>query len=90
MSTSVTPSTVDTSECTFRTSDRGMVRAARAVGAATRRRLLSDERGMTTAEYAVGTVAAASLGGLFIKLLTSEEVRNLLWSLISNALGAFV
>jgi hypothetical protein len=36
----------------------------------------SDDRGMTTAEYAVGTVAVAGLGGLFIKLLTSVPVHR--------------
>ncbi len=48
-----------------------------------------DDRGMTTAEYAVGTVAAAGLGGVMIKLLTSAEVRNLIWKVMSTALSAF-
>lgn len=47
---------------------------------------LRDERGLTTAEYAIGTVAAAGLGGLLIKLVTSDEARNLIWSLLSKAL----
>lgn len=51
-------------------------------------RIARDERGLTTAEYAVGTVAAAGLGGLLIKLLTSESVRDLLWGIISRALGS--
>lgn len=51
-------------------------------------RIVRDERGLTTAEYAVGTVAAAGLGGLLIKLLTSESVRDLLWGIISRALGS--
>jgi len=54
------------------------------------RRLRSDERGMTTAEYAVGTVAAAGLGGLLVKLLSSEEMRQLLWGVISGLLGSFM
>lgn len=45
--------------------------------------------GMSTAEYAVGTVAAAGLGGLLIKLLTSPEVRELIWSVLTNAFKAF-
>jgi hypothetical protein len=52
------------------------------------RRLLSrmkSDDGLSTAEYAVGTVAAAGLGGVLIKLLTSDEVRNLIWTLLSNA-----
>lgn len=44
---------------------------------------------MTTAEYAVGTVAAAGIGGVLIKLLTSTEVRNLIWKVMSTALSAF-
>lgn len=51
-------------------------------------RIVRDDRGLTTAEYAVGTVAAAGLGGLLIKLLTSESVRDLLWGIISRALGS--
>ncbi|MDQ1324277.1 MAG: hypothetical protein QG661_2778 [Actinomycetota bacterium] len=44
-----------------------------------------SDAGMSTAEYAVGTVAAAGLGGILIKLLTSPEVRDLIWSVLSNA-----
>jgi len=54
------------------------------------RRMRSDERGMTTAEYAVGTIAAAGLGGLLVKLLSSEEMRQLLWGLLSGLLGSFI
>jgi hypothetical protein len=36
----------------------------------------------------VGTVAAAGFGGLLIKLLMSDEARNLVWGLISNAISA--
>jgi hypothetical protein len=52
-------------------------------------RVRQDDAGMTTAEYAVGTVAAAGFGGILIKLLTSEEMRNALWTLVSGALSAF-
>ena len=45
----------------------------------------SDDRGMTTAEYAVGTVAVAGLGGILIKLLTSNAVRDLVWSVLKSA-----
>lgn len=47
------------------------------------------DEGLSTAEYAVGTVAVAGLGGVLIKLLTSPEVRDLLWSVLSQALRAF-
>ena len=48
-----------------------------------------DDKGMTTAEYAVGTVAAAGLGGILIKLLASDEVRNLVLNVISSAFSRF-
>jgi hypothetical protein len=45
--------------------------------------------GMTTAEYAVGTVAACGFGGLLYKILTSETIMHLLEGLISKALHFF-
>ena len=48
-------------------------------------RVTKDDTGLSTAEYAVGTVAAAGLGGVLIKLLTSPEVRDLIWSVLSKA-----
>lgn len=49
-----------------------------------------DESGMSTAEYAVGTVAAAGLGGVLIKLLSSPEVQALIWSVITKAFSWLV
>ncbi len=46
---------------------------------------MKKDDGLSTAEYAVGTVAAAGLGGVLIKLLTSDEVRDLIWTVVSNA-----
>ena len=43
------------------------------------------DSGMTTAEYAVGTIAAAGLGGVLLKLLTSPEVQDLIWKIIQQA-----
>lgn len=48
-----------------------------------------DETGMSTAEYAVGTVAAVGLAGILYKLLTSPEMRELLWTIIQKAIAAF-
>jgi hypothetical protein len=45
----------------------------------------SSDGGMTTAEYAVGTIAAAGLGGLLIRLITSSEMQSLLWGIIQHA-----
>jgi uncharacterized membrane protein YccC len=50
------------------------------------RRIDSDEQGMSTAEYAVGTVAAVGFGGILVKLLTSPEVQELLFAIIQKAL----
>jgi Flp pilus assembly pilin Flp len=49
-----------------------------------------DEEGLTTAEYAVGTVAVAGLGGVLIKLLTSEAVRDLIWQVVQGAFSAML
>jgi len=48
-------------------------------------RITKNDAGMTTAEYAVGTVAAAGLGGILIKLLSSDAVRELIWTALQNA-----
>jgi Flp pilus assembly pilin Flp len=53
-------------------------------------RLSRDDRGLSTAEYAVGTVAVAGLGGILIKLLSSEPVRNLIWEIIQTAFSFVV
>ena len=50
-------------------------------------RLRGGERGMTTAEYAVGTVAACGFGGILYKLLTSDGVMDLLGGVIEKAFG---
>ena len=41
-----------------------------------------DERGMTTAEYAAGTVATVSFVGVVISILQNEEFRNALWTIV--------
>jgi hypothetical protein len=53
-------------------------------------RITRDQRGMATAEYAVGTVAACGFGGILLKLLTSPEVRGMLLSVIKAAFSAFL
>lgn len=55
----------------------------RALGAGRRR--LGDD-GMTTAEYAVGTVAACGFGGILYKLLTSDAIVTMLKDVILRAL----
>jgi hypothetical protein len=59
---------------------RGLFRLVR------RRRQACGDDGMSTAEYAVGTVAAAAFAGLLFKIVTSPEVRTLLLGIIHKAL----
>ena len=47
----------------------------------------ADQRGITTAEYAVGTAAGAGLAGLLYKLLTGGFGDQLLKSLFDHVLG---
>lgn len=46
-----------------------------------------DERGITTAEYAVGTAAGAGLAGLLYKMLTGGFGDALLTRLFDHVLG---
>jgi hypothetical protein len=48
---------------------------------------LERQRGMVTAEYAVGAVAAAGFAGVLIKVLTDPRVFDLLLRIISWLLG---
>lgn len=43
------------------------------------------EQGMTTAEYAVGTVAAAGFGSILLKILMSSGIEHLLARVIQHA-----
>ena len=53
------------------------------------RQLPAGDDGMTTAEYAVGTVAACGFGGVLYKIVTSEPIMHLVENLISHALNFF-
>jgi hypothetical protein len=46
-----------------------------------------DQRGITTAEYAVGTAAGAGLAGLLFKLLTGGFGEHLLRTLFDHVLS---
>lgn len=48
---------------------------------------LRGDRGMNTAEYAVGTLAAVAFAGLLLKVVTSDAVQRALTSLFERALG---
>ena len=47
-----------------------------------------EQAGTTTAEYAIGTLAACGFAGLLYKIVTSTSVADLLSGLIHKALGA--
>nr|WP_083957988.1 DUF4244 domain-containing protein [Herbidospora mongoliensis] len=42
---------------------------------------------MSTAEYAVGTIAACGFAGLLFKVVTSPDVQEMLSSLVQKALA---
>lgn len=48
---------------------------------------LGDEAGMSTAEYAVGTVAAAAFAAVLYAVVTGSSVVSGLGSLVSKALS---
>lgn len=50
-------------------------------------KILRDETGAITAEYAIATMAAVAFAGLLVVIMRSDEVRTLLNGLISNALS---
>lgn len=60
--------------------------ALRAVVAARLRTLVSADDGMSTAEYAVGTLAAAALAAVLYVIVTSDSVSSALSGLIERAL----
>ncbi|ACQ78884.1 hypothetical protein Bcav_0622 [Beutenbergia cavernae DSM 12333] len=59
-----------------------------AMGRARRRLVVaSAEAGMATAEYAIATLAAVAFAGLLLVILRSGEVREMLLSIIRDALS---
>ena len=49
-------------------------------------RLLTDETGAATAEYAIATMAAVTFAGLLVVIMRSDEVRGILTDLVRRAL----
>ena len=52
-----------------------------------RQRREKDERGTTTAEYAIGTLAACAFAAVLYKILTGGSVAAALGGLVHRALG---
>jgi hypothetical protein len=49
-------------------------------------RLVHDDRGMSTVEYAIGTVAAAAFGALLYTVVTGDSILTALTGLVERAL----
>ncbi|MER5554161.1 DUF4244 domain-containing protein [Streptomyces sp. NPDC002793] len=49
---------------------------------------IASDRGMTTSEYAVGTIAACAFAAVLYKVVTSGAVQSAMQSLIKGALDA--
>ena len=50
-------------------------------------RLRHDDDGMSTVEYAIGTVAAAAFGALLYTVVTGESILTALTGLVERALS---
>ncbi|AUH67792.1 MULTISPECIES: DUF4244 domain-containing protein [Gordonia] len=50
-------------------------------------RLAVEEEGMSTAEYAIGTIAAAAFGALLYTVVTGDSVLSALTGIIGKALS---
>lgn len=50
------------------------------------RKMLTDEAGAATAEYAIATMAAVGFAGLLVVIMRSEEVKEILLDLVRSAL----
>lgn len=48
--------------------------------------LMADESGMSTVEYAIGTIAAAAFGAILYGVVTGDSVVGALTNIISRAL----
>lgn len=49
--------------------------------------LASDEAGMSTVEYAIGTVAAAAFGAILYTVVTGDSIVSALTNIIGRALN---
>jgi Flp pilus assembly pilin Flp len=51
------------------------------------RRLRHDDDGMSTVEYAIGTIAAAAFGALLYTVVTGDSILTALTGLVERALS---
>lgn len=52
--------------------------------------LLADETGMSTVEYAIGTIAAAAFGAVLYNVVTGDSIVGALTNIIGRALSTRV
>ncbi len=52
--------------------------------------LASDESGMSTVEYAIGTIAAAAFGAILYTVVTGDSIVSALTNIIGRALNTKV
>ncbi|WP_374198815.1 DUF4244 domain-containing protein [Mycobacterium sp. MYCO198283] len=52
--------------------------------------LAEDEDGMSTVEYAIGTIAAAAFGAILYSVVTGDSIVSALSGLIARALNTSV
>ncbi len=50
------------------------------------KKVIQDETGAATAEYAIATMAAVGFAGLLVVIMRSDEVRTILFDLVKSAL----
>ncbi len=50
----------------------------------------ADESGMSTVEYAIGTIAAAAFGAILYSVVTGDSIVGALTNIISRALNTNV
>lgn len=74
-------------------SDRGIRSALRSGVREVRRRLVVaavTDDGMSTAEYAIGTIAAAAFGAVLYSIVTGDSIVSALTGIIEKALSTSV
>ena len=52
--------------------------------------LMVDESGMSTVEYAIGTIAAAAFGAILYTVVTGDSIVSALTNIINRALSTNV
>ncbi|GGL33718.1 hypothetical protein GCM10011588_55620 [Nocardia jinanensis] len=53
-------------------------------------RVVSEDAGMSTVEYAIGTIAAAAFGAVLYTVVTGESIPDALTGIIEKALNTSV